>query len=328
MPKKKREGLTVKADLTGLFAEPHTLSDASESSVRALTIEQALTTVTRQMTSLGYRKRTISDYDMHVNHFRVKSGITYLHEITAKDIVDWLADMDVSNQTKLTRFKALSAFLAKCFRSGWIDSEFWRVIKIKVDTPVKNGTTERDLYTLMSVLDLGNFVELRDATAALLMYQTGVRIGTLALLTENNFNLDTKTLSIEGEQMKAREPIELPIDDRLATLVHTLIRQNRVIRREKCTRGSEVFITIHGRKIDASMTNNTIRKRLKKYEREFGLANINPHGLRRGFAKRLLDKGVNIVIISKALGHSSTEVTTRYLHVDKKEISDELRKYL
>ena len=66
----------------------------------------------------------------------------------------------------------------------------------------------------------------------------------------------------------------------------------------------------------------------KKYEREFGLANINPHGLRRGFAKRLLDKGVNIVIISKALGHSSTEVTARYLHVDKREISEELRKYL
>lgn len=328
MPKKKREGLSVKADLTGLFVEPHTLSYARESPVRALTIEQALTTVTRQMKSLGYRERTIRDYDMHVNHFREKSGIMYLHEITSKDIVDWLAGMNVNNQTKLTRFKALSAFLAKCFRTGWLDSEFWRSIKIKVDTPVKQGATERDLYTLMSVLDLGRFVELRDATAALLMYQTGVRIGTLAQLTESNFDLETNTLIIEGEQMKAREPIELPIDERLSTLVSALIAQNRLIRREKGVKGSEVFITQHGRKIDVSTTNNTIRKRLKKYEREFGLANINPHGLRRGFAKRLLDKGVNIVIISKALGHSSTEVTARYLHVDKKEISDELRKYL
>jgi len=71
-----------------------------------------------------------------------------------------------------------------------------------------------------------------------------------------------------------------------------------------------------------------IRKRFAKYSVMYGLPNINPHALRRGFAKRLLNKGAHIAFISKALGHSDIAVTTRYLHIDKEEVANNLRKYL
>ncbi|MES9754451.1 site-specific integrase [Bacillus wiedmannii] len=55
---------------------------------------------------------------------------------------------------------------------------------------------------------------------------------------------------------------------------------------------------------------------------------MNPHALRRGFAKSLLEKGANISVISKALGHSDISVTTKYLYLDVEEIADNLRSYL
>jgi site-specific recombinase XerD len=60
----------------------------------------------------------------------------------------------------------------------------------------------------------------------------------------------------------------------------------------------------------------------------YGLKNINPHALRRGFAMRLRNKGADILLISKALGHSDLAVTTKYLGMEKEEVSNELRKFL
>lgn len=324
---KKREGLSVTDDLSDLFREPRAVATDTKSDA-VLTVQQALSTVLKQMTTLGNRPRTMSDYETHVSHFAETIGITYLHDITTESLIAWLASMDVSNATKLTRIKCMKAFLGRCFNNGWLSHNFWREINVKVDTPIKKGATERDIYTLMSLLDMSSFVELRDATAALLMFQTGVRISTLAQLTESDFDLTNGILTVDGSNMKAREPIQLPFDERLQRLLTVLIAQNNVIRREKKERNGFIFITQHGRNINATATNNTIRKRLKKYEQEFGLAHLNPHAIRRGFAKRLLDKGANITFIAKALGHSSTEVTSRYLYLDKVEVANELRKYL
>lgn len=323
---KKRDGLSVKNDLSSLFREPQSVSTPKVEAV--LTIEHALKIVTTQMKTLGSRPRTISDYETYVTHFAKTTGLTYLYEINTTELIGWLSSMDVSAQTKLTRIKCVKAFLGRCFNAGWLRDNFWRDINVKVDTPVKKGASERDIYTLMSVLDLSSFVELRDATAALLMFQTGVRIATLAQLTESHIDLSKQTLYAPGEIMKAREPIELPFDDKLAQLLAVLISQNHAVRREKGASNGFIFITQHGRPINATATNNTIRKRLKLYENQFGLPNLNPHAIRRGFAKRLLDKGANIAFIAKALGHSSTEVTARYLYLDKTEVSNELRKYL
>ena len=38
----------------------------------------------------GNRPRTISDYSIHVNHFKNTTGLAYLSDITAERIYDWL----------------------------------------------------------------------------------------------------------------------------------------------------------------------------------------------------------------------------------------------
>jgi integrase/recombinase XerD len=44
--------------------------------------------------------------------------------------------------------------------------------------------------------------------------------------------------------------------------------------------------------------------------------------LRHSFSSNLLAKGASVVSIQKLLGHSSLAVTTRYLHQDKKTLSE------
>ncbi|WP_342504489.1 tyrosine-type recombinase/integrase [Lysinibacillus sp. FSL L8-0126] len=43
---------------------------------------------------------------------------------------------------------------------------------------------------------------------------------------------------------------------------------------------------------------------------------MKPHNIRRSYATNLCRKGVNVAVISKALGRSSLVVTERYLEID------------
>jgi len=276
----------------------------------------------------GYRERTISDYQIHVNHFANTCGLQYVDEVDADSIYEWLASMNVSNQTKLTRLKCLKAYLSRCMDNGWIGVKFWRSINIRVDSNVKEGATEREVNLLISMLDLGDFVQLRDATAALVMFKTGIRINTLSQLEVKHVDFDAQRLRLDGEIMKNHKQLYLPFGDDLRKMLSVLIRQNEMIRREYSEKNDFVFVTKKGTEISTSPTHNNIAKRLHKYAKEFDLKNINPHALRRGFAKSLLDKGANIAVISNALGHSDIGVTSRYLHLDKEEVAENLRKYL
>ncbi|MEH7521664.1 tyrosine-type recombinase/integrase [Bacillus sp. JJ1503] len=325
MSKKRKGLLVINDDLSDLLIERPSHREAIPD---RLSIEKALATIVRQMEISGNRPRTISDYSTYVSHFIESTGLTYMDEITSDSIYQWLSLMDVSAQTKLTRVKCLKAFLSRCFDNGWVESRFWKTINIKVDSNVKEGATDRDIKTLLSVLDLGDFVQLRDATAALLMYKTGIRINTIVLLENKHIDFGEKLLRLDGAIMKNHEQLLLPFDETLYRLLSVLVKHNDVIRREYKQRNEYVFITKQGGIISNSPTHNNIQKRLNKYAKMYGLKNINPHALRRGFAKGLLNKGAKITDISRALGHSNLAVTSQYLHLDKEEIAENLRKFL
>ena len=320
--KQKTSKSTVKAPA---YKEPKPKKIAPKS--EDVKISDALNTITRQMEIMGYRERTISDYRLHVTHFAEVVGADHLSEIDNDSILKWLSSMDVSNQTKLTRLKCLKAFLTRCLDNGWFKTKFWRTVTVKVDSEVKVGAEEKDVNILLSMLDLTDYVELRDAVAVLIMYQCGLRIKSLSLLEERHIDVERGELRISGDIVKNRKEIILPLEEQTAQLLSILIQQNAVVRREYQKSNNYVFVTMFGDCVIKG-TNNALQRRLKKYADMYGLKNINPHALRRGFAMRLRNKGADILLISKALGHSDLAVTTKYLGMEKEEVSNELRKFL
>jgi integrase/recombinase XerD len=330
----KRKGIMdVKVDVRALL--PKKPQDTSEIELKSnrvqldsLTIEKGLEVIVRQMEVSGYRDRTVSDYKLHVNHFQKVTNAVYVVDISLELIYKWLESMQVSNQTKLTRLKCLKAFLSRCFDNGWIYAKFWKTINVKVDQKVKEGATDKEVNLLLSLLDLNNFVELRDAVAVLVMYKTGVRLNTLSQLEESHIDFENNLLILDGAIMKNHQGLKIPFDDTMESLLKILIKQNNIIKRDYRKYNNKLFITRFGDQIASSATHNNIKKRLHKYGVDFGLKNINPHGLRRGFAKNLLNKGANIALISKALGHGDIGVTSKYLFLDLEEVASNLRDFL
>ena len=292
------------------------------------TIKNSLEIITRQLTLLGRRERTIHDYTKWTLNFCDVTGSVYLSDITVESIYSWLSSMNVSASTRNIRLKSFKAVLSRFFDNGWLPSKFWKNIVIKVDIPVKAAATDKDIALLLSVLDLSNWYELRDATAILLMYRTGIRLETLTHLNETHVNFTENVLNLSPDIMKGHEYLKLPIDSELITLLEHLILHNKTIRRRRNKRNSFIFITNEGNKVQSSFNNNVIQKRLIKYGHLLNLNNVNPHALRRGFATNLMKKDAPVALISKALGHKDISTTTRYLYMDKEEVANSLRNYL
>jgi integrase/recombinase XerD len=55
---------------------------------------------------------------------------------------------------------------------------------------------------------------------------------------------------------------------------------------------------------------------------------INPHMLRHSYATRLIDRGVPVHVVQRALGHSSLQTTQKYLHVNDAKLAEQLREAL
>lgn len=293
-------------------------------------IETALKTILRQLEAGGCRERTIYDYELIVNYFIRDTGIEYLEDITSDVIYNWLYSMtNVKPQTKLTRLKCFKAFLGRCFDNGYFKNKFWKSVNIKVNQEIKEGATDKDVNLFLSILDFSRFLDLRNATAVLLMYRCGLRMGTIAKMREYHVDFDNMQLVLDGEIMKNHKGLILPIDEQIAYLLKILIQQNKLIKKEYKKDNDYLFITNKGNPTNNSVTSNSIQKQLRKYTLEYGIKNINPHALRRGFAKNLYEKSNgDILLVSKALGHNDLSVTTQYLHVALDETARKLRAYL
>ncbi len=293
-----------------------------------MTIEQALSVILKQLEVSGCRERTLYDYSTIVHYFIRDTKVTYLMDITSDAIYSWLELMNVKKTTKLTRLKCFKAFLGRCFDNGWFANKFWRSVNIKVDTEIKEGATDEDVNLLLSVLDYTKFIDLRNANAILLMYRCGLRIGTIARMKEKNVDFVNERLVLDGEVMKNHKGLILPLDEQLIYLLQVMIKQNLHIRNEYKEDNDNLFITIKGKPTTTSITSNSIQKQLRKYTLKYGIRNINPHALRRGFAKNLYSKSNDLLLVSKALGHNDLSVTTKYLHTELNDIADKLKDYM
>ncbi|MGY3189728.1 tyrosine-type recombinase/integrase [Lysinibacillus sp. TE18511] len=300
----------------------------TETAKLGTTALSAMEIINRQMKLNGIRKRTIDDYNLNFTQFIEFNELTYLDQITTDTIYNWLDSMNVSDVTKKNRLKCLKAVLSKCLDNGWFEHKFWNTIQIRIDRTIKHGAKENDLNILLSLLDTSTFIGLRDAVAVLTLYRTGVRINTLGQIKENHIDFENKTFNLTGDIMKNHKILKLPLDDQLLELYRILIEQNKQVRKHCKENNDFLFITVNGQTVMGKATSNSIAKQLYKYSKRYNLPNINAHSIRRAYAKGLLDKGASVALISKALGHSSLDVTTQYLDLEVNEVAENLRDYL
>jgi integrase/recombinase XerD len=144
---------------------------------------------------------------------------------------------------------------------------------------------------------------IRNRALITLLYRSGLRVSEALALRPGDVSLTAHTVRVlhgKGDKATTRG-FHPSATDALARWLDT--------RRQLGGRGP-LFCTLAG----GPLSGQYVRNLLHRLGSRAGIdKRVHPHGLRHTFADELRRAGVDVVVISKLLGHSSVAVTSRYL---------------
>lgn len=152
------------------------------------------------------------------------------------------------------------------------------------------------------------------------MYFAGLRVSEACNLSARDLNTRAMTLRVrEGKGSKDRNNLGIPADTVAVIERWMAVRPNSRF----------LFCTLDG----GRMSERYVHAMVGRYARRAnvmkdtgrGEAPINPHVLRHSYATRLIEAGIPIHDVQRALGHSSLNTTAIYLHVNDSALADKLR---
>ncbi len=169
---------------------------------------------------------------------------------------------------------------------------------------------DKDYHALLRVLersvnaantDRRRWLAVRDRAAVYLMVHAGLRVAEVVGLAVDDVKLTERKGKVVVRLGKGMKRRELPLGNevRLAMADWLALRGGGP---------GPVFINDAGERV----TVRTLQRVVRDFGKQCGLE-LSPHDLRHTFAKRLLNNGVQLTVVSKLLGHSKLETTARYV---------------
>jgi site-specific recombinase XerD len=150
---------------------------------------------------------------------------------------------------------------------------------------------------------LGAVEKPRDRMCLTMLYSCGLRIGEGTRLQIKD--IDRSRMVVRVCRAKRGVDREVPLPDRTLSLLETYWRIDRPER---------WFFPASSRR--AYVSHATIQKTFQAVRRELGIRKaITPHSLRHSYATHLSERGVDISVIQRVLGHKSIETTRIYTHL-------------
>ena len=280
-------------------------------------LTQAIESFSKYMDLIDRSKQTIKGYEVELGYFNNFLAVKYncpiyVEDIKLKDIEDYLLyekERGIASASRSRSVYILRSFYNYCVKKDIVRKNIANLVE-----PVKVKQKERDFITEEEFEQLAATIKqpvIR--TVVQTMFYTGGRMSEMINLKLEDVDLENKILHIiEGKGGKDRD---IPISDKLHKILTNYLENIRDVEVEL---GRFFAIRTTG-KVSASYINRLIKEAVAKLGWD---KDVTAHVLRHSFSTNLLEKGASVVSIQKLLGHSSLNVTSRYLHQNMDKLSD------
>lgn len=269
----------------------------------------------------GIRKETLISYQsLMKTFFRRMPELSLLEDLTPTTVKEFfkrthreakVKNKTIKNSTIYTYHSKLNAFF------GWLENQhyisrgsLYNVIP-KPEQPQYNDVknlNEREVETLIATVSLesvnDSFLSIRNITILYIFLYTGIRRSELLGLRIQDIDFDNQSLYIRAQTSKSKKGRNIPLN---SLLLITLKKYFTSLSKRK-KRSSHLFVS----RRDTPLTRHGLKSWVEKYSKLSGVK-FSMHQLRHTFACRLAQQNADIVSIKCALGHSSIQMTERYL---------------
>jgi site-specific recombinase XerD len=141
-------------------------------------------------------------------------------------------------------------------------------------------------------------------------YSSGLRVSEVVALKPSN--IDSKRMCLHIEQGKGKKDRMVSLSPVLLVMLREYWQQWKPKPKVYLFEGQEAGIQYSTRSLQEVLQQAKDRASIKKKG--------SIHALRHSFATHLLDKGADVSMIMKLLGHNDVRTTMRYLHVTNRDL--------
>lgn len=271
---------------------------------------------------------TIKKKKMFYNIEYYKLANYKINQISKKDLVHLFDNMKRTPKEKNELLKMLKAFFTWCCKNNYIDvSPALYMNKEKVNKPVLNYWLQDDIDTFLSRVDKDiNSKETIDIargrlvkTLIVLMLSLGCRLGEARALTfdnidfnkkmvviRNSIEYDTSLNRLKGRSKNNSAQREVFVTDKFLKEIYEwkkfLITNIGI----NITKDTPILLSFTTGK---SISDVSLRKHFNYYIEITGVPKIRMYDLRHTFATLLMERGIDMYVLEKQMGHTKISTT-------------------
>jgi integrase/recombinase XerD len=232
-----------------------------------------------------------------------------LWKLRLEDYIQWMDQQRSAGKSGRSLCKSLShvrGLLDYAWRSGRSDRNVLDgfALQDQKHRIVPDFLSEAEARKLVESLPAGTPAERRDRMIILLLYGCGLRTDELCRLDNGDVNRERRELTIWRGKGDRQRIVPIPQGVFTELLAYLLERGGK--------RGPLLRTFAKRARISAKVLCEVVRKAAERAE----IAKlVTPKTLRHSYATHLMDRGVDLAIISSLMGHRSPAETGVYLHV-------------
>ena len=201
---------------------------------------------------------------------------------------------------------------------SWLEDEDYilkspvrRIHRVKTSIVIKETYTDEALETMRD-----NCTELRDLAMIDLLASTGMRVGEMVLLNQDDIDFNERECIVFGKGDKERL---VYFDAR--TKIHL---QNYLASRTDTEQALFVSLKAPYKRLQIG----GVESRLREMGKRLDIPKVHPHKFRRTLATVAIDKGMPIEQLQQLLGHQRIDTTLKYAMVKQSNVKLAHRKYI
>jgi integrase/recombinase XerD len=210
--------------------------------------------------------------------------------------------LKLTENTLHSRINAIKFYFEQVLRR---EPFFWEIPRPKKQLQLPKFFNRDEITAIIKAA--GN---IKHKTMLMLAYSSGLRVSEVVSIKTKN--IDSKRMCILIGQAKGKK-------DRMVMLSPVLLIMLREYwKKYKTLKDGYLF---EGQIKGEQYSTRSLQLVLATAKRKAGILKPGSiHALRHSFATHLLDKGTDVTIIMKLLGHNDIKTTLRYLHVTNKDM--------
>jgi site-specific recombinase XerD len=267
---------------------------------------QALEDFIRLLRLKAYSESTIRTYrNEFIQLLKVLKNRS-VNTLTLEDIKRYMVyamkEGGISENTAHSRLNAIKFYFEQVMN---VDPFVWAIPRPKKAEKLPGTFNQEEIAAIINSVK-----NTKHKTMLMLAYSAGLRVSEVVALRSED--VDSKRMIIFIRRAKGKK-------DRVVSLSPVMLVMLREYAREYgMTKGGYLF---EGNMKGTAYSVRSLQEVLQAAKTKAGVVKPGSvHALRHSFATHLIDKGTDVTMIQKLLGHSDLKTTLRYLHTSNRDL--------